>query len=321
MADKNIEQTKSAGKVAKKKTEAKKEIKKVVKKVAKKSEKKSKVQKQEGGEETLGKRNRSFKVIYADPNGDVVMEGRYCGAKPKQAACKALTGIYKIFKEEGQDLMNDIRFGVYETTRGSKNKRYWYTGKKEELEQPIQLYLLPNTDGVLTLLKKWESEKEKKMTSEEKEKLENKKKNKKSNKRYCSAETVEEMGGFKKVFGKEQKDVKPSIIYNFTNEITKVSKDKCEHLMNVQNVDDDNNDNEETTQKAGSEKKQSKKLEKEEKSDEKVEKKKKSSKSDKKKVAVKEDSKDKSEEKQKVEKKDKSEEKQKVEKKEKSKKK
>jgi hypothetical protein len=230
-------------------------------------------------EEILGKKNRSFKVIYADPNGDVIMEGRYCGTKPKQAACKALTGIYKIFKEEGQDLMNDIRFGVYETTRGSKNKRYWYTGKKEELEQPIQLYLLPNTNEVLTLLNKWKSEKEQKLTSEEKEKLENKKKQKKSDKKYCSTETIKEMGGFKKVFGKEQKDVKPSIIYNFTNEITKVSKDECVHLMNVQNVDDSED---ETIQKAGSNKKLSKKSGKKQKNEKKTEKKtekKKSSKS------------------------------------------
>lgn len=248
MPEKNITDKKS-----KKKIEVKKSVekKKLAKKSVAKVDKKKKVV---VNKEQVKRKDRSFKVIYTDPTGDVVMEGRYCGAKPKQAACKALTGIYKIFKEEGQNLKNDeVKFGVYETTRGSKNKKYWYTGKKEELETPIKLFQIPNTEEGMKLLKKWETEREKKMSAEEKEKLENKKKNKKEGgKRYCSAETIEEIGGFKKIFGKE--DVKPAIVYNFTNDINKASKEECTHLLDVKKVIDDDEDEDKDNKKGGSKK-------------------------------------------------------------------
>jgi hypothetical protein len=84
-------------------------------------------------------KSRSFKAIYCNPSGQIVKEGRYCGAKPKQAACKAMTGIYKIFKEEGKDITSHINYGVYETTRGSRNKNYWYTGQRVELQNPVEV--------------------------------------------------------------------------------------------------------------------------------------------------------------------------------------
>ena len=210
------ENKKESKKEVTKKDGAKKGNKKAQKAKVAKKEKKAKTQ--EGGK----KRDRSFKVIYVNPKGVVEMEGRYCGAKPKQAACKALTGIYKIFKEEDKPVDNEIKFGVYETTRGSKNKRYWYSGKKTELEEPIKLYQIPSTDG---------------------------------KKKYCSAERIESMGGFVKVLGEEQKSVKPSITYNFTNEVKKVSDDKCKHLQKVEKVVGDESE----TQSAGSNKKESKK--------------------------------------------------------------
>ena len=60
-------------------------------------------------------------------------------------------------------------------------------------------------DSVKKVVDEWELNRTKNMSKEEKEKLENKKKNKKSDKRYFSAKIIEEkLGGFKKLFGKEQ---------------------------------------------------------------------------------------------------------------------
>lgn len=82
---------------------------------------------------------RSFKAIYTNPDGTVVMEGRYCGAKPKQAACKALTGIYKIFKKQKKQINGSIYFGVKETTRKGRGKFYWYNGERICLAKPIEV--------------------------------------------------------------------------------------------------------------------------------------------------------------------------------------
>jgi hypothetical protein len=115
-------------------------------KAAKKSEtkgKKEKVVVQKGGDdeevETEGKKYRSFKAYYVDPSGEIVQGGRYCGIKPKQAACKALTGIFKIFKLAGQKVAGDVKFGVIETTRNSHRKKYWYSGTREKLDKPIKI--------------------------------------------------------------------------------------------------------------------------------------------------------------------------------------
>lgn len=132
-----------------KKTEKKpeKKVEKKVEKKADKAEKKTdkktdkkktkKSEKKETGKSE--KRGRSFKAIYVNPEGEVVLEGRYCGAKPKQAACKALTGIYKIFKLANNEVNGAVYFGVKETTRGGKGKHYWYSGERVTLNDPIVL--------------------------------------------------------------------------------------------------------------------------------------------------------------------------------------
>lgn len=94
----------------------------------------------EGDVET-GPKYRSFKSIYVNAEGTVVHEGRYCGIKPKQAACKALTGIYKSFKTSGKKTTTDIKFGVVETTRGSRHKKYWYNGSRQKLASPVTVVI------------------------------------------------------------------------------------------------------------------------------------------------------------------------------------
>lgn len=93
------------------------------------------------------KKSRSFKALFVDPTGSVIMEGRYCGAKPKQAACKALSGIYKTFKEGKGKVTGEIKFGVKECTRGSKCKFYWYSGERKTLDEPITLKINKGSDG------------------------------------------------------------------------------------------------------------------------------------------------------------------------------
>lgn len=148
-----------------KKTEA--PVKKAA--VQKGAEKAPKVQK----EKKEKKSKRSFKAIYKNPAGDVVMEGRYCGAKPKQAGSKALTGIYKLFAKAKKALKGEIFFGVKETTRGSRNKTYYYSGERAILDKPIKLQI-GGGEGVdaKTIVYKYGS-KVKKATAEECDHLSN----------------------------------------------------------------------------------------------------------------------------------------------------
>lgn len=99
----------------------------------------AKKEQEDGDDEEGKKRSRSFRSIYTGPDGEVVEEGRYCGIKPKQAACKALTGIFKTYKLAGKKSPTDIKFGVVETTRHSKHKKYWYTGGRLKLDAPVEV--------------------------------------------------------------------------------------------------------------------------------------------------------------------------------------
>ena len=112
--------------------------------VSKKSQKKVKkdeVVEQVKKEKKVKKAKRSFKAVYVNPEGEVVIEGRYCGVKPKQAGCKALTGIYKLFAKAKKNIIGEIYFGVYETTRGSRNKTYFYSGERVSLDEPVELQI------------------------------------------------------------------------------------------------------------------------------------------------------------------------------------
>lgn len=82
---------------------------------------------------------RTFRVVYRNPQGEAVLCGRYCGAKPKQAASKAFTGICKTFKKAEQELEGPVHFFVVECTRGSKCKKYFYTGERTKLDTPAQI--------------------------------------------------------------------------------------------------------------------------------------------------------------------------------------
>lgn len=71
---------------------------------------------------------RYFKCVY---NGEAF--GRFSGAKPKQAANKALTYLMKLGHE------SPITFSIVECSRGSKHKEYKYKGERIELDKPMEV--------------------------------------------------------------------------------------------------------------------------------------------------------------------------------------
>ncbi len=114
------------------------------KKEAKKEEVKAVAQDDDEEGEVAGSKLRYFKLIYNDE-----VQGRYCGKKPKQAANKAFSSIIKDLKKTG--LQNggvnvDLNFSIRECTRNSKHKEYKYIGKRQVLENPVQVKIA-NVDG------------------------------------------------------------------------------------------------------------------------------------------------------------------------------
>lgn len=114
-------------------------------KTEKKAEKKvDAAQDDEEEGEVAGTKLRYFKLIYNDE-----VQGRYCGKKPKQAANKAFSSIIKELKKSGQQnggVNVDLNFSIRECTRNSKHKEYRYIGKRQVLENPVQVKIA-NGDG------------------------------------------------------------------------------------------------------------------------------------------------------------------------------
>ena len=122
---KNVKQTK---------TVQKKKVSKSVKKAVKKAQKKV-IQK------PITNKNRHFSIIYEGKK----MNATPSGKRPKQAAQKALTAIFKMLKARGDDVSKlynvDIKFILYENGKRKKNSKgeyvprriFRYTGKRSEL--------------------------------------------------------------------------------------------------------------------------------------------------------------------------------------------
>ena len=82
------------------------------------------------------KKMRYFKCIWINTeNNELEFGGRYSGRKPKQAASKACTRLYKNY--EADERPEKIIFGMHECTRSCKNKKkFFYVGSKELLKVP-----------------------------------------------------------------------------------------------------------------------------------------------------------------------------------------
>ena len=83
---------------------------------------------------------RSFELIYKNNNNEIVCCGNYLGAKPKQAAAKAFSGLIKLLKKTNSYNIGEIKyFGIKETTTGSNNKKFWFSGQCIELNDPVTI--------------------------------------------------------------------------------------------------------------------------------------------------------------------------------------
>jgi hypothetical protein len=80
--------------------------------------------------------HRYFRCVYKSTDGQIVHAGRYSGKKPKQAACKALTGIVK---NNSLETGEQVTFLIQECTRGSKKKKYSYVGSQVDLAEPVRI--------------------------------------------------------------------------------------------------------------------------------------------------------------------------------------
>lgn len=101
---------------------------------AKKGAKKDAKPKKE--EDELKVVHRYFRCVYKSTDGQIVHAGRYSGKKPKQAACKALTGIVK---SNSLETGEQVTFLIQECTRGSKKKKYSYVGSQVDLAEPVRI--------------------------------------------------------------------------------------------------------------------------------------------------------------------------------------
>lgn len=90
--------------------------------------------------------SRSFKGYHK--NGDSVEDiGRFCGLKPKQAACKALTSIYKLMNTQNKNIDESVNFSLTETTKNSRHKTYHFSGERKKLDEPISIEII-GKDGI-----------------------------------------------------------------------------------------------------------------------------------------------------------------------------
>jgi hypothetical protein len=90
------------------------------------------------------KQVRYFKYRY----GDAEYTGRFRATTPKQAATKAFTSICKSVQAGGGKLGKAaVEFTIKESTRGSKGKEYVYSGKRETLDEPMEVQVGKGDDA------------------------------------------------------------------------------------------------------------------------------------------------------------------------------
>jgi hypothetical protein len=78
---------------------------------------------------------RHFNYVSADGT----VSGRYSGKKPKQAANKVYSALWRGKKSEGKAVTGKIKFAIRECTRGSKHKTYYYVGVRDKLDTPTKV--------------------------------------------------------------------------------------------------------------------------------------------------------------------------------------
>lgn len=182
------------------------------------------------------KNKRVFRAIFENPDGLIILDGKYHGTKPRQAASKAFTKIQQIFVKAGAELTTQIYFGLKECTRKKKtqndntdqkkkkiNKCYWYTGIRKQLSSPAK--------------------------SRDKKDLS-------TGKPYINPDTgkpvVDPLTGKEVINPKTCKPLldlsgNPIVIYhNFTNVVKKSKIIFCKHLLNYEQQENNDNDSQDS---------------------------------------------------------------------------
>ena len=112
-------------------------------------------------------KKRFFKCIMIDTDGNPICTGRYSGKKPKQAAGKACTRIFKQYEDD--EIPEKIIFGMHECTRSSKKKKkYFYSGSRINLGDKPQTVPIKKVDpetGKNVVIKYYYSNDVKKLTN------------------------------------------------------------------------------------------------------------------------------------------------------------
>lgn len=91
-----------------------------------------------------GSKTRFFKVVVGDTE---LPHGRFSGSKPKQAANKALTSIFKSKEQSGGGVTGKVKFSIVECTRNSKHKKYHYVGERVKLKEPMKVTIGKGPDA------------------------------------------------------------------------------------------------------------------------------------------------------------------------------
>jgi hypothetical protein len=87
--------------------------------------------------ESEAEENHKRHFNYVSPSGEI--SGRYSGRKPKQAANKVYSALWRERKANGKAVTGKIKFAIRECTRGSKHKTYYYVGVREKLDTPTKV--------------------------------------------------------------------------------------------------------------------------------------------------------------------------------------
>jgi hypothetical protein len=95
---------------------------------------------------------RYYKLITIDQNddGEDVAEcrGRYSGKKPRQAASKGCTKLFRAYKDRDEKYPERIIYGMHECTRSRRNKKkFFYIGTKEDLDEPQEVPIHQKDDN------------------------------------------------------------------------------------------------------------------------------------------------------------------------------
>jgi hypothetical protein len=141
---------------------------------------------------------RHFQYI----TGDGKAIGRYSGVKPKQAANKVYSALWRERKTKGKPTTGEIRFAIRECTRGSRRKTYYYVGVREKLKKPTEVKIQSGGGDEKTVLYKYSNKvmKDKAATDKAKERAE--KEEKEAKKKGKGAKKVKKAGGAKKKVAK-----------------------------------------------------------------------------------------------------------------------